>query len=109
MGKSVFSYHPSPITYHFFSYPMHCVEEVFALRVDADAEAVACVAKTILERGGGFFGARHVGDDNHGELALHHRLIDVNDAAIGFGQNLRDSGDDARVVNAKHGDDQTPG
>ena len=44
---------PSPC----FSYSMHRVEEVFALRVDADAVTFASVAKTFFERGGGFFGA----------------------------------------------------
>lgn len=87
-------------------YPVHGVEEVFALRVDADAEPLALCAKMFFERARGFTRARHVGDDDHRKLALHDCLIDVNDAATRFRQNLRHARDDARMIYAEDGDNQ---
>src|SRR5436305_8245325 len=106
-GTFFFIPHPSSLIP--FSYSVHRVEEVFALRVDADAEPIAFVAKTLVQGGSGFSGARHIGDDNHRELALNDRLVNINDAALCFGQHLRDSGDDARMVNAENGDYQSIG
>src|SRR5947199_6277555 len=80
-----------------FSNPVHRVEEVFALGVDADAKPFAGSAKTILEFRDGAAGARHVGDDDHGELPLHNCLIDVRDAAIRLRENLRHARHDARM------------
>src|SRR5205807_7002307 len=81
---------------------VHRVEEVFALCVDADAQALALRAEAVFERGHGLPRARDVGDDDHRELGLYDRLVDVNDAAPGLGQNLRDGGDDARLIHAEH-------
>src|SRR4051794_21766689 len=107
--KGTFYFIPYPSSLIPFSNSMHRVEEVFALRVDADAETLALFAKTLLQGGSGFLCARHVGDDNHRELALNDRLVNVNDAALGCGQHLRDSGDDARMVHAEDGDNQPVG
>ena len=85
---------------------MHRVEEVFALCVDADAEALALRAEVVFERGHRFARARDVGDDDHRKLALYDRLVDVNDAAPGLCQNLRDPGHDARMIHAEDRDDE---
>src|SRR5687768_2836895 len=89
--------------------PVHGVEEVFALRVDAHAEALALRAEAVFERRRRLARARDVGDDDHRELALHDRLVDVDDAALRLGQNLRDGGDDARVVDPEDRDDEPLG
>src|ERR1051325_4119586 len=68
--------------------PMHRVEEIFSLRVDANAELLAFQSESILQLGSGFARARCLDNDDHGEFSLHHSLIDVNDTATGFRQNL---------------------
>jgi hypothetical protein len=88
---------------------VHRVEEVFALGVDVHAEPVALAAEALLQRGDRLARARDVGDDDHRELALHDRLVDVDDAATRLGQNLRDGRDDARVVYAEDRYDEPVG
>ena len=77
---------------------MHRVKEIFALRVNANAELLAFQPQSIFQLGGAFARARSVGNDHHGELSLNHCLIDVNDTATRFGQNLRNTGDYAGMV-----------
>ena len=55
--------------------PVHGVKEVFALGVDSHAQLFAFGAQTLLQFAGAFTRTLGVGDDDHGELSLHHRLI----------------------------------
>ena len=52
---------------------MHRVEEVFALGVDAHAEAVARGAEAFLQLRDRLPGTRGFGDEHHRELAAHDR------------------------------------
>src|ERR1051325_78055 len=103
MNKTPLAFHSSFIIPHssFPSNPVHRVEEVFALRVDVHAEALALFAEALLERRDRLARPAYVGDDDHRELALHDRLVYVGDAATRLGQNLRDGRDDAGGVCAE--------
>ena len=84
---------------------MHRVEEIFALRVNADAEQFAFAPQTFFQFGGAFAGARGVGDDNHRKLSLHDRLVDIDNAAIGVGEYFRNARDDSGMVQTEDRDD----
>src|ERR1700749_1086489 len=103
-----FIHHSALIIPHFLN-PVHRIEEVFALRVDADAEALALFAEEVFQRRRRLLCARDVRDDDHRELPLYDRLVDVNDTATRLRQNLRHARDDPRMVNAEDGDDETVG
>ncbi len=80
---------------------MHGVEEIFSLRVDANAELLPFQTQPILQLGRALTRARRVGDDHHGEFARHHSLIDVNNTATRVRQNLGNTGDDPGMVQAE--------
>ena len=64
--------------------PVHRVEKIFSLRIDTDAKFFTFAPQPLLQFGRTLPGARAVGDDNHSKLPLHHRLVDINNAAAGF-------------------------
>src|SRR5205085_10250211 len=88
---------------------MHGGEKVFALRVDAHAQLLAFATQSLLQIGSALACASRVGDDHHGKLTLHDRLIDVDDTAGRFRQNLRNTSDDSRVVETEDRDNHTFG
>src|SRR5947207_10164421 len=96
----------SRLTIHESSDSMHCIEQIFALSVDAHSEFFTFTAKAVFQLRSRQARARGVGDNYHGELSLHDCLIDIDDAATCLSQNLRYSGDDARVIYAENRDDQ---
>ena len=88
---------------------MHRIEKVFALRVDAHAELLTCTPQALFQLCCAFTRARRVADNHHGELALNNRLVDVDDTATRFGEDLRNTRDNARVVHAEDRDDDAFG
>src|SRR6266849_755575 len=73
-------------------YPMHSIEQIFALSIDMHAQLSAFAAKTLFQFRSRRLGTRSVCDDHHREFPLYHSLVDVHDTAIGLGQNLRHAG-----------------
>lgn len=68
---------------------MHRIEQIFALSIDVHAEFFAFGTKMVLQFSYRQPRARGVGDDHHRKLSLHDCLIDIDDTATRFSQNLR--------------------
>ena len=85
---------------------MHRVEQILALSIDVNPEFFTFAAQTILQIRDRRLGARRIGNNHHRELSLHDRLINIDDTALCFGENLRDPGNYSRVINPKDGNDE---
>src|SRR6266571_3836789 len=85
---------------------MHRIEQIFALRVDAHPELLAFAAKAFLKFNRRGLRACSISDDHHRKFSLHNRLVDIDDAAICFGEDLRDTRNYSRMIDAKHRDYQ---
>src|SRR6185295_37678 len=89
--------------------PVHGVEQIFSLRVDAHSELFTLATQTLLQFGGALARPRGIRNDHHGKLSLDHRLIDVNNTTVRGSQYLRYTGDDAGMIDTKHRNDHSVG
>jgi hypothetical protein len=74
-----------------------------------DSELFTLTGQTCFEFSRIFPGARNIRNDDHRKLTLDDSLIDVDDAAVGFSQNLRNSSHNSRMVHAKNRNDHSVG
>src|SRR5262245_3665278 len=81
---------------------VHRVEQVFSLRIYLNPELLTLAAQSILELGNTLPGARSISNDYHRELALHHRLVNVNNATTRFGKYLGHTGNNPRMIQTKY-------
>ena len=81
--------------------PMHRVEEIFTLRVDAYAQLLAFPSQSLLQFSRALLCACDIGDYDHRKLPLHHGLVYVDYAALCSRKYLCNRGHNTRVVMPK--------
>ena len=84
------------------SYPVHGVEEIFSLSVNANTEVLTFASQSLLQVRGAFTRTRRVSDNHHREFALNHSLVDIDDTASCFREDLGNTCHDSRMVQAKN-------
>jgi len=86
---------------------VHRIKQIFALRINVYAEFLTFTAQSIFQIGDGRLRARRIGDDHHRKFSLHHGLINIDDTALGFRENLGDARDNARMIDAENRNDDS--
>src|SRR2546423_6728187 len=82
--------------------PVHGVEEIFSLSVDAYAEVLPFTAQPIFQGLRTLTRPRRVGYNHHRKLSLDHGLVDVDDTATRVSEDLRYTGHNTRMVQPKN-------